>query len=134
MVRELPAAPKPSGKSSSELALSIAALAADGCSAAEIGKALDIPRARVIRIARRKGIELAKAGGRRRILVELPAKHLRMIGALADGAKVTRAEMIARLASAALAEGEGRARWRLGSLARPKRKYRPRIKNVQRRA
>lgn len=122
----VPELPSPPPKFCQDLARTIAALAEDGYSADEIGKQLGIPRARAIRIARRKGIELAQAGGRRHIMVSLPAKHMQLVGALASSANVTRAEMLARLAMAMLADGESRARSRLGSLARPKRQYRPR--------
>ncbi|WP_157961404.1 hypothetical protein [Microvirga flavescens] len=102
---------------------SIAALANDGYSADEIGQAIEIPRARAIRIARRKNIALARAGGRRSILVDLPAKHVERVAALAEVAKVTRAVMIARMVAALFEEEDARVRWRLGNHARPKRKY-----------
>ena len=84
----------------SNLARSIAALAADGWSAAEIATALRIPRARVHRIARRAGLALARGGGgRRRLVLSIPAKHMAVIAALAAGARVSRGVMLTRLAA-----------------------------------
>ncbi|MBA1157968.1 hypothetical protein [Microvirga mediterraneensis] len=111
-----------------DLACSIATLSADGYSAEEIGKALNIPMARVHRIARRKGIDLAGAAGRRRLRVELPAAHVERIAALAAVAKVTRAKMIERMIAAALEEDDSRVRRNLGKRALPKRRYTRRAK------
>lgn len=118
-----PELPASSPKPRPDLERSIAALAADGYSADEIGKALKIPTARVHRIARRKGIDLAGAAGRRRFRVELPAAHVERIAALAAVAKVTRAVMISRMVAAALEEDDTRVRRNLGKRALPKRRY-----------
>lgn len=106
--------------------MKIAALADEGADAAEIGKAIKIPRARVIRMARTAGIKLGGAGGRRRIKCGVKNRYVRTLDGLATTAKVSRSAMAERLLSAILDDGGRNAIKLLGKHALPKRQYRAR--------
>jgi len=113
--------------------MKIAELAEEGCDAAEIGKDIVIPRARVIRLARTAGIKLAGAGGRRRIKCGVKNRYVRTLDRLATMARISRSSMAERLLSAIL-EDDGRAAVKLlGKAALPKRRYKPRTMKTNRR-
>jgi hypothetical protein len=114
-----------------DLVREIERLAADGRTAAEIGRRLEIPRARVIRIAKRQRIAMGGAGGRRSLLVHMKPAQLAMVDAIAIVADVPRAEMLARLALVFLEQGPPNVIKRLGKLARPKRSYSRRAPRVR---
>lgn len=109
-----------------EVVRSIADLARDGLTTREIGARLGLPVCRVIRVAKRRGIELPIAvKGARRVSVLVGAAYVPALDVLANAASVSRAELVRRLLSVALEKGGKPAAQLLGPLAKPKRHYTP---------
>lgn len=97
-------------------------LSDDGYILHEIAARVRISRNWAWRLARRHGIRLDAAQGRRRVVCDLTPEVLDSLDALATDAGVARSEMLGRIVRVVL-EDPARLRHQLGKLALPKRPY-----------
>jgi hypothetical protein len=99
----------------------------EGMKAAEIAACLGIRVRRVWRIAASQGIQMAEAGGRRRVSAYLTRRCVDPLELVARRAGISRSATVSRLLSIVLADADGRTAIRLlGKKGLPKRRYQAR--------
>lgn len=106
-----------------ELAQQIALFVDEGMSATEIAARMATTRQRIMRIAAQYRVRLQPRGGNRRVGAQFSAKRYAVIQRLAKEAGVSVSTMLNRIAAVVVDEGVPAATRRLGTAARPKRRY-----------